>query len=397
MRLAAGLCFAACAIRLIPSFLTAKDKEHWSSTLPLHIAQIFNGIAGPVLIAAPSRLSAVWFPPGQRATVTAIANSSLFGAAIAFYLGPGVIDGNASNITKLLLVCLGMSIVPLVAVWIKMPIAPRWRVPGAITEKQDENKEGGIGKVSGKEFFTEAARLVVNEPALALLMLTTALGVGVYDAWIGILPQLLTANVTQHHHNGNVSIAAEVVDNYAWGPDDQSAHYKTSHEGGSIGMLYNGNNNGSGTAPWAPKLAGLCGMAHTFACIAGMWVIGPIADKFFRRKLKLLLILLFVIAAVLFGWVISMFENDYLPWTPIPRTVPEEGSSVDDVAAWLVSIGMTQHIGVFFKAKFDGKKLLQASEKQLRKLMKSEDDVIMMMRALAQARVVGSSQFSDEA
>ena len=76
---------------------------------------------------------------------------------------------------------------------------------------------------------------------------------------------------------------------------------------------------------------------------------------------------------------------------------PTADSSADDVAAWLVSVGMTQHIGVFFKAKFDGKKLLQASEKQLRKLMKSEDDVIMMMRALAQARVIGSSQFSDEA
>ena len=58
---------------------------------------------------------------------------------------------------------------------------------------------------------------------------------------------------------------------------------------------------------------------------------------------------------------------------------------------------MTQHIGVFFKAKFDGAKLVQASEKQLRKLMKSEDDVIMLMRALAQSRIVGSSQFSDEA
>lgn len=76
---------------------------------------------------------------------------------------------------------------------------------------------------------------------------------------------------------------------------------------------------------------------------------------------------------------------------------PTEASSIDDVAAWLVSVGMTQHIGVFFKAKFDGAKLVQASEKQLRKLMKSEDDVIMLMRALAQSRIVGSSQFSDEA
>jgi hypothetical protein len=87
MQLAACLSFAACAIRLIPSAMSKAGREQFSSTIPLHVAQILNGIAGPVLIAAPSRLSAVWFPPGQRATVTAIANSSLFGAAIAFYLG----------------------------------------------------------------------------------------------------------------------------------------------------------------------------------------------------------------------------------------------------------------------------------------------------------------------
>ena len=215
-------------------------------------------------------------------------------------MGPGLIGDNPSNITTLLLVCLGMSIVPLAAVWMKMPIAPRWRVPGAISNSPGDEKKGGIGSTSGKQFFFEAARLVVNEPALSLLMLATALGVGVYDSWIGILPQLLTANST--HHGKNWTMKDD------WGPNDDNG----------VHVLRNSN----ATAPWSPQLAGLCGMAHTFSCIAGMWTIGPTADRFFRRRLKTLLVLLFAIAAILFGFVVSLFENQYLPWTPIPHTVP---------------------------------------------------------------------------
>lgn len=49
MRLAAVLCAAACVIRLIPCFMSAATRRgHWAGRLPLHIAQILNGIAGPV-------------------------------------------------------------------------------------------------------------------------------------------------------------------------------------------------------------------------------------------------------------------------------------------------------------------------------------------------------------
>ena len=64
MRLAAVLTFTGCAIRIIPCAMPLSMRRgHWWARLPLHIGQILNGIAGPVLIAAPSRLSAVWFPP----------------------------------------------------------------------------------------------------------------------------------------------------------------------------------------------------------------------------------------------------------------------------------------------------------------------------------------------
>mmetsp|Transcript_35727 Transcript_35727/g.93386 ORF Transcript_35727/g.93386 Transcript_35727/m.93386 type:complete len:1264 (-) Transcript_35727:548-4339(-) len=62
--------------------------------------------------------------------------------------------------------------------------------------------------------------------------------------------------------------------------------------------------------------------------------------------------------------------------------VPSVGSTVDDVVAWLASLGLAKYAGGFYKAKFDGKKLHKATEKQLRKIVKSEDDYILMVRAL---------------
>lgn len=62
--------------------------------------------------------------------------------------------------------------------------------------------------------------------------------------------------------------------------------------------------------------------------------------------------------------------------------VPSMSSTVDDVVAWLASLGLAKYAGAFYKAKFDGKKLHKATEKQLRKVVKNEDDYILMVRAL---------------
>lgn len=62
--------------------------------------------------------------------------------------------------------------------------------------------------------------------------------------------------------------------------------------------------------------------------------------------------------------------------------VPGDSSSVDDVVAWLASLGMARYAGAFYKAKMNGAKLHKANEKQLRKLVKSEDDYRLVVRAL---------------
>jgi hypothetical protein len=139
--------------------------------------------------------------------------------------------------------------------------------------KDDIGIEANLKPVSGVEFFLNMFRLLSTEPPLVLLMLTTALGVGVYDCWIGVLPQLLTANTT---HSGNTSLSG-------WGhraasfttTDDSVEEWNNLVGGGGDIDLWgplpaptapahayaagNGTHGGGGGAPWSPKLAGLCG------------------------------------------------------------------------------------------------------------------------------------------
>lgn len=54
--------------------------------------QLLNGLAGPVTQAAPTLLSATWFPREQRTTSTAVAAlCGSLGVAMSFVIGPLVI------------------------------------------------------------------------------------------------------------------------------------------------------------------------------------------------------------------------------------------------------------------------------------------------------------------
>lgn len=185
----------------------------------------------------------MWFPPAVRARVTAIANSSLFGAAIGFYLGPAV------SIRTLLMITAVMSAVPLIAACVYCPNAPE-TPPSSAVVVDDE-------PISGRQFVSSAAQMIAERPSMLVLMLVTGAGVGVYDAWIGVLPQILD----------NIS-------------NETSAHRDS----------------------WDQNMNGTCGMVHTGACIVGMWCAGGLADRVFRRRFKTLLIALFVLATGLFFW-----------------------------------------------------------------------------------------------
>ncbi|XP_062521350.1 solute carrier family 49 member 4-like isoform X2 [Corticium candelabrum] len=65
-----------------------------------HVGLFLNGLAAPVVMSSPPLISAVWFPPGQRTTATAVtALSSYYGMSFAFVIGPILVPYKKSNVT----------------------------------------------------------------------------------------------------------------------------------------------------------------------------------------------------------------------------------------------------------------------------------------------------------
>lgn len=86
--------FIAAALQAIP--LADLKLQTWLA----HLGLIFNSMGGPVAMALGPLISAVWFPPHQRTTSTALASlSSYVGTGMAFIVGPLLVPdvGNHSK------------------------------------------------------------------------------------------------------------------------------------------------------------------------------------------------------------------------------------------------------------------------------------------------------------
>ena len=86
--------FIAAGLQAIP--LSNLQIQTWL----VHLGAIFNSIGAPVAMALGPLISAVWFPPHQRATSTAIASLAPYvGTGLAFIIGPLLVPdvGNHSN------------------------------------------------------------------------------------------------------------------------------------------------------------------------------------------------------------------------------------------------------------------------------------------------------------
>ena len=84
--LMASLILAGAAFRMV--------KVHGTAFLWLsHVGSIFNGIAGALVMSAPSALSAAWFPPNERMIATSISQAFAFlGSGLSFLVGPAMVS-----------------------------------------------------------------------------------------------------------------------------------------------------------------------------------------------------------------------------------------------------------------------------------------------------------------
>ena len=77
------------ALAAVPRAVTT---DQLSFLIFAHIGSVWNGFAGAVVMAAPPAISAVWFPPEQRTTATAI--NQVFnnlGNGLSYFIGTYII------------------------------------------------------------------------------------------------------------------------------------------------------------------------------------------------------------------------------------------------------------------------------------------------------------------
>ena len=172
IRLGAAMCLTAAILRTIPVLISSRadaaDAAGHDSALALtHVAQFINAAVGPLIVASPAVLSRAWFPPAQRNTATAVANTAnALGRAVGFFLGPALVStasqvragGSAAagptchgstpralQLPLLLVVTLVCSALPAVAVfaWLPNPSPP-------LPHAQDANPAGAAPAASAR-------------------------------------------------------------------------------------------------------------------------------------------------------------------------------------------------------------------------------------------------------
>ena len=130
--IAANLIFLGSLTRSIPSILNDLNLFNYKisnslyhTLIFLHIGQILINAAGPFIMAAPSKLSVIWFPESQRKTATVIATMSMTcGLCLAWIIGPCIVRQKSSNFAYLLYVDLILIFIPYILIMIYFPSSP---------------------------------------------------------------------------------------------------------------------------------------------------------------------------------------------------------------------------------------------------------------------------------
>ncbi|XP_022100532.1 disrupted in renal carcinoma protein 2 homolog [Acanthaster planci] len=152
-----------------------------------NVGQVFVGVSAPILQAAPTQLSAVWFPPHQRTTSTAIASTAGYlGLAGSFLIGPNIVTDvpksvTADNITaesrtqhfneimNLLYIECGLAAALVIAALLYFPDRPPTPPSVSAGEQRESFLSGAISLLRNAQFWI---------PALAYSVST-----GLYAGW----------------------------------------------------------------------------------------------------------------------------------------------------------------------------------------------------------------------
>ena len=285
VRSATTLCFIGSIIRMIPTIIEIFDTQYImneSSLYYVHIGQILNGLAGPMVLSPPSKLSVIWFPESQRVFATALASgSNTFGTCIGFLLGPYIVT-KSSDLPKLLIIDTILIFIPFILSWIYFPNSPN-KLPSIAAHRslyavqqqmEKEQKHRNINSIDDME------QCLVKKD------------------------KETTKNDVKSNEIEKLSIVQHLK-NFGY----EFKNLLTSFDVvmiGIIGGLAGGIFAGYGgvlqdmLSPLGLNDTQIGFIGFNLSCMTaiGGTFIGPIADRFFNKKLKLLLIILYIIIII---------------------------------------------------------------------------------------------------
>jgi len=256
------LTFTGCAVRMIPCLFSTEGRKEWYSIALLHLGQIFNAAAGPMVMGPVSRISVIWLKQNERTTGTAIAQTANgMGSCVGFLLGPFIVPNvaHADQMSTLLLVELAMAAVPLTCVLIHFPDLPV-NPPNAAAAIY---REGGTTDTAG---FVSGLREVGPNRSFWLVVLCAGLMFGVQSAWSPLFQDILDP----------VGISDDTV--------------------------------------------GWLGFAEGFASIVVAVLVGQLADRLFARKFKLFILISIYICAAAVWWFTLMLPSPFSSDGVLPRS-----------------------------------------------------------------------------
>eukprot|EP00298_Acanthocystis_sp_HF-20_P016323 c21450_g6_i6.p1 GENE.c21450_g6_i6~~c21450_g6_i6.p1 ORF type:complete len:464 (+),score=165.85 c21450_g6_i6:66-1457(+) len=238
----------ACVIRCIPCFWPERFvKSHGGNggIILIHLGQIVNAICGPMVMATPSMVSQTWFGDGERTTSTAVGSlANNFGSAAGFLMAPFLVR-TPDLIPKLLYIHTILALIPFIMAFIYFPDRPP-TPPSISAIKSQANEE--IGDNRNKFDFLIDLKKGVFHRDLIIISLAGGFINGVFNGWSGII--------------------SDIVNPYGYSDTD----------------------------------AGWFGFASTIGTIVGGMLSGYVADKYFQKRFKNLLVIFLVFGSLFFMW-----------------------------------------------------------------------------------------------
>ena len=258
IRFAVLVCYGLMLMATASKVITT---ETYPATILIGFGQLFNGIANSITGAIPPAVSEVWFPVNERATATAVVVLAAgIGGATSFIVGPLALSMpvmNGSTVVR------SETDIPFIRTQLQhlnyavCGVSLGLLLLCALYSPAKPPTPPSVSAASSRYDFKKGIMTLIRRPGMWHLGIIYGVALGSYNSWLSVLDIIVhPLGVTQTE------------------------------------------------AGWLGFYAGVGG-------VFGGIVMGRIADMF-KRRMKLLLILDYIFAAIFFGW-FTLQCNDILP------------------------------------------------------------------------------------